>query len=249
MAKKKLQDLLGFFVELPEGEKEQELEPNSDEMKALERMLGDNPPPSNPPTPSASPSVIVDPQVVSESVNEMSFEKVYADVCQSPVSIFKVEELINSDPQLQNYQNSIKAHMISIVLKQLGSSIEEVLQDAVQKDQALDQLNAMWHVQTKERIASNTRRVESLRQELEEFAQRKQTEIDQILEDNLQAQSDLTTKVQAKLKEEKRIHDLVSIFKPMGENPITLGDVKPPEKPVEINTEGTEALNEAQTAS
>lgn len=154
------------------------------------------------------------------------FAALYDKVCKSSISIFKVEEIL-SQPELQSLPRETRAKAAAVALRAMGSSIAEVIQDAYYKDQVLDQAELSQRQRVQAQRDQNEAAIKTLQQEVDEFLKIKNVEIESLRENSLKSELQLQSWVEAKLKEERRIFDILGHFVETDAENITLGENHP----------------------
>lgn len=163
------------------------------------------------------------PVVEGESVD---FAALYEAVCEQKVSIFQVKEILDQ-PELSSLPKETKAKAAAVALRAMGTSIEEVIQDAYQKDQALDTAELVKRQKAQTKKEENESKIAAIQQEVDDFLVKKNQEIDELRQSNLESDKQLHQWVNAKLEEEKNIYDIVAHFVSDEETEMTLGEVHP----------------------
>jgi len=156
--------------------------------------------------------------------NPTSFDEIYtAAEIQPPVhgfSVMKVAEMLRSE-YIRSLPRDVKRSSVLVAIEAAGASIQEVIQDAVKRDRALDTFE---RVQEKSLLDLESRK----NQENQQI----QAEMDRIVAEHktrIQGNSDEVAKERErffgwrlkKQEEEQKISDTVSYF--VTENPITTG--------------------------
>jgi hypothetical protein len=169
-------------------------------------------------------SIAPQPKFTQPVSNPTSFDQIYsAAEIQPPAhgfTVMKVADMLRSE-HIRNLPRDVKSSSILVALEAAGASIQDVIQDAIKRDRALDTYE---HVQEKALVELETRK----NQENQQI----QAEIDRIVAEHktrIQANSDEVAKERErflgwrlkKQEEEQKISDTVSYF--VTENPITTG--------------------------
>ena len=241
---------LGLFVEIEDDSVKQVKDPDNMEAVMAEtrksmKEMELEPPPAVPPSspqvkPAARPqplSSVVENYIPKEAVKEVlaqqsgsdaapNFAPLYETVCKSTIDVFKVEEILNQ-PELANLPKETRAKAAAVALRAMGSSVEEVIQDAYLKDQALDQAELMQRQQLQDAKSGNENRIAAIQQEVDEFLKAKNSEIESLREQNYRSDQELHRWIEAKLSEEKRIFHILSHFVTDDSANITLGENLP----------------------
>lgn len=225
---------LGFFVEFDDGQVQPVQDPqNMESVMAETRKSMKGSEASSQPLRKQPMAKVVDNYVPKDAVKEAladqgdgqpDFEPLYRTVCNAPISVFKVEDILNQ-PELANLPKETRAKAAAVALRAMGSSVEEVIQDAYLKDQALDQAELMQRQQNQDDKQRSDERIAKIQQEVDAFLKAKNQEIEQLREASYQQDQALHRWVQAKLAEEKRIFQILSHFVADDTANITLGEI------------------------
>jgi len=161
------------------------------------------------------------PQFTAPVSNPSSFAEIYhAAEIQPPshgFTIDKVAEMLRSE-HIRNLPRDVKRSSVMVALEAVGAPLQDVIQDAMKRDQALD---------TFERVQEKT--LNQLETQKEQENQQIQAELDRIVAERrsrIQANNDEVAKEKEKFfawrlkkqEEEQKIADAVSYF--VAENPI-----------------------------
>lgn len=167
-------------------------------------------------------AAVVDPKFTAPVANPTSFEEIYraAEITDAShgYTILKVADMLQSE-HIRSLAPTVKRSSILLALEAAGVKLQEVLEDAVRRDRALDTYE---HVQERALHELEGHKAEENRQI--------QAELDQIVAEHqarIQKNNDEVTKEKErfygwrlkKQQEEKKISDAVSYF--VTENPIT----------------------------
>jgi hypothetical protein len=197
---------------------------------------------ATPPTPSAAQTVAdiarsvnpvgPPPTFAGTVANPTSFAEIYAAAEIHPpthgFTIEKVGDMLHSE-HIRNLPRDVKKSSILLALESVGAPVQDIVQDAMKRDQALDTFESVQERALNQLEAQKT-------QENQEI----QTEIDRLLADHkarIQANNEQVAKEKErffawrlkKQEEEQKIADSVSYF--VTENPITGGNAAPPAQP------------------
>ena len=161
--------------------------------------------------------------------NPTSFSEIYqaAEIHPPPhgFTIEKVGDMLRSE-HIRNLPRDVKRSSVLVALEAVGAPIQDVIQDAMRRDQALDTFESVQERSLNQLEAQKT-------QENQEI----QAEMDRLLADHkarIQANNDAISKERErffawrlkKQEEEQKIADAVSYF--VTENPITGAHAAPP---------------------
>jgi recombination DNA repair RAD52 pathway protein len=168
-------------------------------------------------------SVPTEPTFSAPVQNPTSFDEIYsAAEIQTPphgYSIEKVATMLASE-HLRGLSADIKRNSILVALEASGAKIEDVIQDAVRRDRALDSYErvlrkSLTDVQAKK--ADENRQIEAeMNKMLADYRARIQANNETLAKESER----FSTWLIQKQHEEKRIADAVSYF--VSENPITV---------------------------
>jgi hypothetical protein len=176
------------------------------------------------PQPSPTPAM-----ARSAAANSASFQEIYdAAEIRPPVhgfTIMKVGEMLRSE-HIRSLPREVKRSSVLVALEASGAPLQEVIEDAVKRDRALDTFERVQEKSVADLEAAKTRENQQI-----------QTEMDRVVADyraRIQANNDAVAKEKErfyawrlkKQEEEQKISDTVSYF--VTENPITTGGGRPP---------------------
>lgn len=178
-------------------------------------------------------TVAPEPRFAGPVSQSASFEEIYSAAEIHPpahgFNIMKIAEMLRSE-HIRNLPREVKRSSVLVALEASGAPLQEVIEDAVKRDRALD---------TFERVQQ--RAVEELEARKNQENQQIQTELDRIVTEHrarMQANHDEVAREKErffawrlkKQEEEQKISEAVSYF--VTENPITTGGpAAPPERP------------------
>lgn len=174
-------------------------------------------------------TVAPEPKFAATVTNPTSFDEIYnAAEIQPPAhgfSIMKVAEMLHSE-HIRNLPRDVKRSSVLVALEAAGAPLQEVIEDAVKRDRALDTFERVQERSVGELEARKTKENQQI-----------QAEMDQIVAEHrsrMQANNDEVAKEKErffgwrlkKQEEEQKIADAVSYF--VTENPITTAAPPPP---------------------
>jgi hypothetical protein len=187
------------------------------------------PPPD--PTPNAAQaiadiaaSLAPQPAFKATTANPSSFSEIYdaAEIHPPPhgFTIMKVAEMLRSE-HIRNLPKDVKRSSVLVALEAAGAPLQDVIQDAIKRDRALDTFERVQEKSVNDLEASKTKENQQI-----------QAEMDRILAEHrsrMQANTGEVAKEKErffawrlkKQEEEQKIADAVSYF--VTENPITTG--------------------------
>ena len=236
----RLSDLVNKGVKLivvdPEAEA---LAATADE--AAERATAPPPPPPRAGAPAAPPAGRaagrqVSPQVaqaapprrvatseVPASVDD--FTPVYkeAGIALPPhgYGVDRVAEML-SGKRLATLAREVKATAVLAALEAARVDVQDVIEDGIRRDKALDAFEAAKERELVERKQQNEARVASLRKDLDELLRKINAEIEKLKQESADAEKAFTELQVRKRQEEQRLFDVVAHFVE-GANPISAG--------------------------
>jgi hypothetical protein len=196
------------------------------------------PPPRMPPPPPVGrargrqlPAEIAD----TAPPNRVSRSEVAADV-QDFVAVYKeagitlaphgygvdrVAEMLQGK-RLAPLGREVKATAVLAALEAARVDVQDVIEDGVRRDKALDAFEAAKERELVEGKAANEARVSSLRKDLDELLKKINGEIEKLKQESQQAEAAFAQLQIRKRQEEARLHDIVAHFVE-GANPISAG--------------------------
>lgn len=171
-------------------------------------------------------SVGSEPKFTSPVSDPTSFEEIYraAEIPAPPhgYSILKVAQMLESE-HIRNLPSDVRRSSVLVALDAAGVNIKDVIQDAVQRDRALDAYERVQQRALTELEASKTKESNQIQADIDRYVTEQRAK--------MQANSDAISREKQrftgwrlqKQQEEKKIADTVGYF--VAENPITTGDV------------------------
>jgi hypothetical protein len=168
-------------------------------------------------------SLPAEPRFSAPVQNPTSFDEIYqAAEIQAPPNGYTIEKVATmlASEHLRGLSNEVKRSSILVALEASGAKIEDVIQDAVHRDRALDSYErvlrkSLTDVQAKK--ADENRQIEAeMNKMLADYRARIQANNETLAKESERFSTWLTQKQQ----EEKSIADAVSYF--VTENPITV---------------------------
>ncbi len=132
----------------------------------------------------------------------------------------KVQEML-SGRRLAPLAREVKATAVLAALEAAQVPIRDVVQDAVQRDHALDAFEAAKQKELAETRARNAARIESLQAELKLLSQKISAELEALQKQSDEATAAFASLQQRKQQEEQRLFEVVSYFIDVSENPVS----------------------------
>jgi hypothetical protein len=214
---------------------------------SVDQEVGEEPPASDAPagpSPAAAPSAAQTIADIAASVkpvaaadmhpvaNPQSFDEIYqaAEIAVPPhgFTIFKISDMLKSE-HIRALPVEIKRSSVLLALDAAGVKLQEVIEDAVRRDKALDtfeivQQRSLDQLQAR-KAADNSKLQQDADRILKELQAKIQANNDEVARERERMQ---TWRLQ-KQQEERRIAEAVAPF--ASENPITTGPAVAPAKP------------------
>ncbi len=171
-------------------------------------------------------SVGSEPKFTNPVSDPTSFEEIYraAEISAPPqgYSILKVAQMLESE-HIRNLPSDVKRSSVLVALDAAGVNIKDVIQDAIQRDRALDAYERVQQRSLTELEASKTKENNQIQADIDRYVTEQRAK--------MQANSDAISREKErftgwrlkKQQEEKKIADTVGYF--VAENPITTSDV------------------------
>jgi len=182
-------------------------------------------------------SVAAEPKFTNPISDPTSFDEIYraAEIPPAPqgYSILKVAQMLESE-HIRTLSSDVKRSTVLVALDAAGVKIKDVIQDAVQRDRALDGYERDQQRALSELESAKTNENNQIQGEIDRYVTEQRAK--------MQANTDAVSREKErfsgwrlkKQQEEKKIADTVGYF--VSENPITTGDVdatSPGSKPVQ----------------
>lgn len=171
-------------------------------------------------------SIASEPKFTNPISDPTSFEEIYraAEIPAPPqgYSILKVAQMLESE-HIRTLSSDVKKSTILVALDAAGVNIKDVIQDAVQRDRALDGYERVQQKALNELEAAKTKENNEIQADMDKYVTEQRAK--------MQANSDAISREKErfngwklkKQQEEKKIADTVGYF--VAENPIATGDV------------------------
>jgi hypothetical protein len=195
--------------------------------------------PSPPPPPSSAPvgrarGRQLGPEVAqAEPPRRVARSEVAADV-QDFAAVYKeagitlpphgygverVAEMLGGK-RLATLGREVRATAVLAALEAARVDVQDVIEDGIRRDKALDAFEAAKERELVERKASTEARVQSLRKDLDELLRKINAEIEKLKQESQEAETAFAQLQIRKRQEEARLHDVVAHFVE-GANPIS----------------------------
>ena len=133
----------------------------------------------------------------------------------------RVAEML-SGKRLATLAREVKATAVLAALEAARVDVQDVVEDGVRRDKALDAFEAAKERELLERKQQNEARVASLRKDLDELLRKINAEIETLKRESADAESAFAQLQVRKRQEEQRLFDVIAHFVE-GANPISTG--------------------------
>ena len=124
--------------------------------------------------------------------------------------------------RLATLSREVRATAVLAALEAARVDVQDVIEDGIRRDKALDAFEAAKERELVERKAGNETRIHSLRKDLDELLRKMNAEIEKLKQESQEAEAAFAQLQIRKRQEEARLHDVVAHFVE-GANPITTG--------------------------
>lgn len=131
----------------------------------------------------------------------------------------RVAEML-SGKRLATLSREVKATAVMAALEAARVDVQDVIEDGIRRDKALDAFESAKERELAERKAGNEARMQSLRTDLDELLRKINAEIEKLKQESQQAEAAFAELQVRKRQEEARLHDVVAHFVE-GANPIS----------------------------
>ncbi|MCC6367730.1 MAG: hypothetical protein IT165_29760 [Bryobacterales bacterium] len=174
------------------------------------------------------------PKFTQPVADPTSFDQIYqaAEVRTPPhgFTIFKIADMLKSE-HIRELAVEIKRSSVLLALDAAGVKLQEVLEDAVRRDRALDTFEMVQQRALDQLEARKADENKKLQEEADRVLNELRSKIQANNDDVAKERERLQTWRLQKQQEERRIFDAVAPF--VSENPISTGPAPAPRKPQE----------------
>lgn len=194
----------------------------------------------NPPAATSAAQTIADiaatvgppPKFTTPVNNPTSFQEIYAaaeiQVPSHGFTIMKVAEMVHSE-HIRNLPRDVKKSSVLVALEAAGVPLQDIIQDAIKRDRALDTFERVQEKSANDLEARKTQENQQIQAELDrivaEHRSRMQANSDEVAKDKERFYAWRLKKQE----EEQKIADTVSYF--VTDNPISTGGSAAPPPP------------------
>ena len=194
--------------------------------------------PAAPAPPSAAQTVAeiasgvsAEPKFTGPVANPMSFQDIYGaaeiNAPEHGYTVLKIIDLLHSE-HIRNLSRDVKKSSLLLALEAAGVKAEEIVQDAVRRDKALDTYERVQQKALEELEARKTKESQELQAEIERRISEMQSKVQANNEEVTKAKEQFYGWQLKKQQEEQKIADAVSYF--TSEKPVsTAPDTRAPE--------------------
>ena len=116
----------------------------------------------------------------------------------------------------------VKATAVLAALEAARVDVQDVIEDGIRRDKALDAFEAAKEREVVEKKAQNEARMQSLRKDLDELLRKINAEIEKLKQESTQVETEFAHLQVRKRQEEQRLFDVIAHFVE-GANPISAG--------------------------
>jgi hypothetical protein len=135
--------------------------------------------------------------------------------------IERVSEML-AGKRLAALGREVRATAVLAALEAARVDVQDVIEDGIRRDKALDAFEAAKEREMVERKAHNEQRMQSLRKDLDELLRKINAEIEKLKQESTQVETEFAHLQVRKRQEEQRLFDVIAHFVE-GANPISAG--------------------------
>jgi len=172
--------------------------------------------------------IAAEPKFTNPVSDPTSFEEIYraAEIPEAPhgYSIIKVAQMMESE-HIRSLPSDVKRSSVLVALDAAGVNIKDVIQDAIQRDRALDTYERVQQRALEELENTKSKENAQIQAEIDRYVTQQRAKIQENNDATTREKERVTGWRLKKQQEEKKIAEAVGYF--VSENPITTGDVKP----------------------
>jgi hypothetical protein len=174
----------------------------------------------------------MEPQFTSPVKNPTSFDEIYrAAEIESPehgYTIYKIAEMLQSE-HIRNLSAEVKRSSVLLALDAAGVKLEDVIQDAVRRDRALDTYERVQQKAFEQLQESKSKENAGVQADIDRYVAQQRARMDANNDAIAREKERLYSWRLNKQQEEQKIADAVSYF--ATENPITTSQTTAPATP------------------
>ena len=171
--------------------------------------------------------VAAEPKFTNPVSDPTSFDQIYqaAEIPEAPqgYSILKVAHMMESE-HIRSLPSDVKRSSVLVALDAAGVNIKDVIQDAIQRDRALDTYERVQQRALDELESAKSKENAQIQAEIDRYVTEQRAKIQENNDAISREKERVTGWRLKKQQEEKKIAEAVGYF--VSENPITTGEVK-----------------------
>lgn len=171
--------------------------------------------------------VAAEPKFTNPVSDPTSFEEIYraAEIPEAPhgYSILKVAQMMESE-HIRSLPSDVKRSSVLVALDAAGVNIKDVIQDAIQRDRALDTYERVQQRALEELETTKSKENAQIQAEIDRYVTEQRAKIQENNDTTTREKERVTGWRLKKQQEEKKIAEAVGYF--VSENPITTAEVK-----------------------
>ena len=174
----------------------------------------------------------VEPRFTSPVKNPTSFDEIYHAAEIAPpthgYTVYKVAEMLQSE-HIRNLPAEVKRNSVLLALEAAGVKLEDVIQDAVRRDRALDTYERVQQKAFEELQAAKAKENADIQADIDRYVAQQRARIDANNESLAREKERVYGWRLNKQQEEQKIADAIAYF--VTENPITTSQSSAPATP------------------
>jgi hypothetical protein len=176
-------------------------------------------------SPTTDENTIETPEMIFTVSDKIkSLREIYAEAnISSQFTVDDLDVMVKSD-KLKDQPLTMKQVAIPFALEARGVTIDDPINDAVQRDKALDSYTSTLYDNWKNTHSVNTQKESAIDNEMKEYFEAKQAEIEALKQETYNAQQQYSQFLIIKKEEEIRLSCIIDPFLGGKPNPITIGN-------------------------
>jgi hypothetical protein len=209
-----------YFISVDQnaaGEQTASSSPNPDAQKSASQSVAE-----------IAAGIAAEPKFTNPVSDPTSFEEIYraGEIPEAPhgYSILKVAQMMESE-HIRSLPSDVKRSSVLVALDAAGVNIKDVIQDAIQRDRALDAYERVQQRALEELENTKSKENAQIQAEIDRYVTQQRAKIQENNDATTREKERVTGWRLKKQQEEKKIAEAVGYF--VSENPITTGEVKP----------------------
>jgi hypothetical protein len=186
-------------------------------------------------TPEFEPQPLNDVEL-PENAGSKSFDEIYHEAgISSTYCVDSLHTLINS-PDLVNQPVATKQLVVTATLRALNQTIDTPIQNAIDRDKALDNYAQALYNRAKSATSANKATEEAIEAEIKAFFEVKEAEIEKLRVDTATKNQEYQNFLIRKQEEEEKMSKTLSPFLVGKTNPVTVGNIPESNSDITPNT-------------